>query len=129
VLSHRAWGYPALAVIVLLVFWLSPTEGTSRLVPSLVLIALFVAGFEALRHQTTREFPEETMERAAERWKTRYADVRERVRRRREAPAAAQEAIASDARLEALERLGRLRESGVLEPEEFQREKDRILAA
>jgi hypothetical protein len=129
VLGHRGWGYPALAVIVLLAFWLSPTEGTSRLLPSLVLIALFIAGFEALRHQATREFPEETLERAAERWKARYGEVRERVRRRREAPEAAQEAIASDARLEALERLGRLRESGVLEPEEFQREKDRILAA
>jgi hypothetical protein len=128
-LANRAWGYTVLGAIVLLVFVLNPSEGTSRLLPSLTLLALLVAGFEALRHQAVREFPEESWDRAAERWKARYAEVRERVRRRREAPATAQEAIASDARLEALERLGRLRESGVLEPDEFQREKDRILAA
>jgi hypothetical protein len=129
VLSHRGWGYAVLAVIVLLVFWLSPTEGTSRLIPSLILIALVVAGFEALRHQAMRDFPDETWERAAERWKARYGSVRARMRRRREAPEEAQEAVASDLRLEALERLGRLRESGVLDPEEFRREKERILAA
>jgi hypothetical protein len=127
-LAHRAWGYTVLGAITLLVFVLSPSEGTSRLLPSLILLVLLVAGFEALRHQAVREFPEETWDRAAERWQARYRGVRERVRRRREAPPAAQEAIASDARLEALERLGRLRESGILEPEEFQREKDRILA-
>jgi hypothetical protein len=33
-----------------------------------------------------------------------------------------------DARLEALERLGRLRDSGILDGEEFSREKERILA-
>jgi hypothetical protein len=128
VLSHRGWGYAALAVIVLLVFWLSPTEGTSRLLPSLILIALFVAGFEALRHQAMRDFPEETWERAAERWKARYASVRARMRRRREVPEEAQKAAAVDLRLEALERLGRLREAGVLDAEEFSREKERILA-
>jgi hypothetical protein len=37
--------------------------------------------------------------------------------------------VAEDARLAALERLGRLRESGVLNPEEFGREKERILTA
>jgi len=55
--------------------------------------------------------------------------VRERVRRRRGAPEGAKEAIASDTRIEALERLGRLRESGVLDADEFSREKQRILTA
>jgi hypothetical protein len=128
VLARRAWGYTALAVIVLLVFWWNPTEGTSRLIPSLVLIVLFVAGFEALRHQAMRDFPEETAERAAARWRERYQGLRERMRRRREAPEKAQEAIASDVRLEALERLARLRETGVLDGEEFNREKERILS-
>ena len=54
--------------------------------------------------------------------------VRERASGR--APARPAGAVASDARaLEALERLGRLRESGVLDPDEFQAEKQRILAA
>jgi len=128
VLARRAWGYPALVVIVLLVFWWNPTEGTSRLLPSLVLIALFAVGFEALRQQAMRDFPDETPEKAIERWKGRYEAVRRRMRRRKEAPEKAQEAIAIDVRLEALERLGRLRESGVLDGEEFGREKERILA-
>ena len=129
VLARRAWGYPALLVIVLLVFWWSPTEGTSRLIPSLVLIALLVAGFEALRHQAMRDFPDETPEVAIARVKARYDAVRQRIRRRREAPEKAQEAVATDVRLEALERLARLRDSGVLDGDEFLREKERILAS
>jgi hypothetical protein len=127
-LGARPWGYAVLLVIVLLVFWWNPTEGTSRLLPSLVLIALFVAGFEAMRYQALRDFPEETWDGATERWKARLVGLRERVGRRRVAPAKTDEAMASDLRLEALERLGRLRESGVLDPDEFRREKDRILA-
>jgi hypothetical protein len=128
VLSRRAWGYPALAVIVLLVFWWNPTEGTSRLIPSLVLIVLFVAGFEALRRQAMRDFPDETPERAAARWKARYEGLRGRMRGRREAPGGAQQGNPADARIEALERLARLRDAGVLDGEEFRREKERILA-
>ncbi|TMK71206.1 MAG: SHOCT domain-containing protein [Actinobacteria bacterium] len=129
VLERRAWGYPALAIIVLLVFWWSPTEGTSRLIPSLVLIALFIVGFEALRHQAMRDFPDETAEQALDRWKERFTGLRARMRRRREAPEEAQEAVATDVRLEALERLARLRDSGVLDGDEFAREKERILAS
>jgi hypothetical protein len=128
-LSHRAVGYSILAVIVLLVFWWNPTEGTSRLIPALFLVGLLIVGFEALRRQALVDFPEETWERAAERWKVRYVSARERLGRRRAAPEKAQEAFASDVRLEALERLGRLRDSGVLDAEEFRREKERILAS
>jgi hypothetical protein len=129
VLAERRWGYAALAVIVLLVFWWNPTEGTSRLLPSLVLVALLIAGYEALRHQALRDYPDETWELAVERWKARHARLRDSIRRRRGTPEEAQEAAGSDVRIEALERLGRLRESGVLDPEEFSREKQRILAA
>jgi Short C-terminal domain len=129
VLSRRTWGYPALAAIALLVFWWNPTAGTSRLIPSLVLILLFVVGFEALRRQAMRDFPDETPERAAARWRARYEGFRQRMRGRREAPKSAQEANPTDARLEALERLARLRDSGVLDGEEFRREKERILAS
>lgn len=129
ILGERRWGYAVLAAIVVLVFWWNPTEGTSRLLPSLALVALLIGGYEALRHQALRDFPDETWEVAVERWKARHARVRESIRRRREAPEAAKAAGAADIRLEALERLGRLRESGVLDADEFRREKDRILAA
>ena len=45
------------AVLVLLIFWWSPTQGTERLLPSLVLIVLLAIGLEALRRQIVREFP------------------------------------------------------------------------
>lgn len=55
----RDWriAYGAVAAIVLLVLLWGPTEGTQRLLPALVLIALFVAGVELLRRQTAGEFP------------------------------------------------------------------------
>jgi hypothetical protein len=128
VLGERRLGYAALAVIVLLAFWWNPTEGTSRLLPALVLVALLIAGYEALRHQALRDYPDETWEVAVERWKARHARLRAGMRRRRAAPGGAPEAAAHDLRLDALERLGRLRESGILDAEEFSREKERILA-
>ncbi len=46
------------AVLVLLIFWWSPTQGTERLIPSLLLIVLIAIGLAALRRQIVREFPE-----------------------------------------------------------------------
>jgi hypothetical protein len=134
ILVERRWGYAILAVIALLVFWWNPTEGTSRLLPSLALIALLVAGFEALRAQAIRDFPDETWEGATDRWKARFAAARARLPARLSGRATTEAPVPEtfaeeEARLAALERLGRLRDSGVLEPEEFGREKERILAA
>jgi hypothetical protein len=47
--------YGAVAAVVLLVLLWGPTEGTRRVLPALVLLALLVAGVEALRRQTRRE--------------------------------------------------------------------------
>lgn len=73
VLRDRAIGYSVLLVIVLLVFWWAPTQGTQRVLPSIVLIALMVAGFEALRAQALRDFPDETFETLQQRWRNRRA--------------------------------------------------------
>jgi hypothetical protein len=73
VLRERVIGYAVLLVIVLLVFWWAPTQGTQRLLPSLVLIGLMVAGFEALRAQALRDFPDETFETLQQRWRSRRA--------------------------------------------------------
>jgi hypothetical protein len=109
-----------LAAIVGLVFWWSPTEGTRRLIPSLVLIGLLIVGLEALRWQAIRDFPEETWERRSERWRASLS----RVGRRETAPA---HAAAPEDRLKQLERLARLRDGGVISAEELEREKARIL--
>ncbi len=47
--------YGAVTAMVLLVLLWGPTEGTRRVLPALVLLALLVAGVEALRRQTRRE--------------------------------------------------------------------------
>jgi hypothetical protein len=73
VLRDRVIGYSVLLVIVLLVFWWAPTQGTQRLIPSIVLILLMVAGFEALRGQALRDFPDETFQTLQDRWRHRRA--------------------------------------------------------
>ena len=105
-----------LAAIVLLVFWWNPTEGTSRIVPSLVLIALLVAGFEALRAQALRDFPEETMDDLKARWSERLSGRR----------SAGKAGAGDEERLQRLERLAQLREAGVLTDEELAAEKRRL---
>jgi hypothetical protein len=122
ILHDRRVGYAVLAVIVVLVFWWNPTQGTSRLLPSLLLIALMIAGFEAIRAQAIRDFPDETMERLGQRWRNRLSGIHLPGRAR--APSAEDRA---EDRLVQLERLGSLHQSGVLDDEEFEREKQRIM--
>jgi Short C-terminal domain len=120
--------YGALSVIVLALLAWGPTPAMRRVVPALVLVALLARGVEMLRRQTAREFPDETRKESRDR-------VRERVGRMggwvrgggaRTANGRGNGAIAPD-RLEQLERLGRLRDSGVLDAREFEREKAEIL--
>lgn len=120
ILSERRVGYSVLAALTLIIFWWNPTEGTSRILPSLVLVALLVAGFEALRAQAIRDYPDETMETAGERWRGRLAGLRPGT-------AAAPATDDSERRLAQLERLARLREAGVLDDAELTAEKQRLL--
>lgn len=68
-LEQRAVGYGALLLVLLLLFWWAPTEGFKRLPISILIIALFIVGFEVLRRQAIREFPDETWEKGSERWR------------------------------------------------------------
>jgi tetratricopeptide (TPR) repeat protein len=69
ILAGRATAYGALALLLLLLFWWSPTPGFERLPTSILIILLFIVGLEALRHQAIRDFPGETWERGVERWR------------------------------------------------------------
>jgi hypothetical protein len=121
---HLAWGAYGLVVLALLAW--APTPAFRQVIGALVLIGLLALGLEALRRQTAREYPDARREdsfRRLREW------VRSIGRRKPAAPVPASASPASsDSRLDRLERLGRLREDGLLDAAEFQREKTRLLA-
>jgi hypothetical protein len=122
------WSVFAAAALLAVIIW--PPDGTRQLVFTLLLIVLAGAGLEALSRMAQREFPD------AKRgdW---LLGMRQRARRasseagRRIGAAVrglgAEEMHPDDARLDRLERLGELKEKGVLSATEFNAEKERIL--
>jgi hypothetical protein len=125
-LRERVSAYAAAAFLVLLLLWWGPTEGFRRPLPLLVLLALFIAGIEALRGQTLREFPEETWDTLRERWTERLARRRSPSAEVAAAPATGA-ASPESTRVSELERLVALRDAGALDAEEFAQEKQRLL--
>jgi len=129
--------YGVLFVIVLLVFLIAPTEGTQRLAPSLVLLVLMLAGFEALRRKTVSDFPGESWEGFGERWRERASGVGSGISERARGLSAKAGEMrrgrgegspgAGDERIAQLERLQELHGSGLLTDEELASEKARIL--
>jgi hypothetical protein len=142
--------YSALAVVVALLVWWAPTPAWRNVPMLLILIGLLIAGVEALRRQCIREFPEATREDAAQRNRARWDRLVASTRRGGDAVrgaatrtaqsatttfSATKEAAAArfttsetqDTRLAQLERLGQLRQAGILDDEELKAEKARIL--
>lgn len=120
-----AWG--ALAVVVLILLAWGPTPALRRPLTAILLAGLLALGLEALRRQTAREFPHVSREESMARMRDRVAGVGRWMR----GPAHASNghgngALASE-RLEQLERLGRLRDSGVLSASEFEHEKTALM--
>jgi predicted transporter len=68
VLERRAIAYFALAILLLVLFWWSPTPGFQRLPTAVLLIVLAIVGLEFLRGRAIKDFPNETWETASERW-------------------------------------------------------------
>jgi hypothetical protein len=124
------WSVFAAAALLALIIW--PPTGTRQLVLSLVLIAIAGVGLWALARKTDQEFP------GAKRGDWMQA-MRERARRagaetgRRIGSAMKgltdEEKHPDDAKLERLERLGELKEKGVLTATEFREEKQKLLSA
>jgi hypothetical protein len=132
-LRQPKYAYLGLGGILILLFWWDPVIATGRLLPSLVLILLLVIGVEVLRRQVIREFPDHVQtgspEGIAHSMAQRMREVRERRVEGRAAPTEALPgALSGASRLEELERLAKLHESGVLTDEELAAEKQRILA-
>jgi hypothetical protein len=141
-----AIAYGVLTVILLLVLWWAPTPALRNPATALVLIAIVLAGAELLRRQIGREFPDAQQRLSLEGVRGGLGRAYERMR---VGAAGGRSAIGgatarvtgavgrggggaptppADARIEQLERLGSLREAGVLDAEEFQAQKRRILA-
>jgi hypothetical protein len=109
-LREPAIAYGTLALIALLLLAWSPTPAARNPISIVVLLALAILGLEALRRQTAREFPE--AERGGLSWSSLWG--------RGEEP--------DSDRLTALSQLGTLHANGVLDDEEFEREKRRLLS-
>jgi len=126
-LREPAIAYGAAAFLLLLVLLWAPTPAWQRALPVLLMIGLVLVGVEVLRRQTAQEFPDASREEAAARRRERMSGMAARVRERRAGRARPQAEPAGDPRLEQLERLARLRETGALDAAEYEREKQRLL--
>jgi hypothetical protein len=122
------WSVFAAAALLTMILW--PPPGIRELVVRLIVIGLAGAGLEALGRKTAREFPQ------AKRgdW---WLEMRQRARRARDEATrrigSAMRELGDDDRspddikLDRLERLGELKEKGVLTAAEFRQEKKRLL--
>jgi hypothetical protein len=126
-LRQPRFAYGGLAVVLALIFWWGPTEATHRLPTSILLIVLLALGVEVLRRQVIHEFPDHVTTWSPEATAQALADRMRERRERRVASGAAVAASASEQRVSQLERLAKLRESGVISDEELAAEKRRIL--
>jgi hypothetical protein len=126
--------YGVVAAVVLLVLLWGPTEATQRVLPALVLIALLVAGVEALRRQVRAEFPEPALPEPIEPGEPMEAEVASPQPAGASAsPAAAdgepRTAPIGDTAVSQLERLTELHRAGDLDDDEFAVAKKHVLTS
>ena len=146
---HVAYVYAALALVVCLYFLSGPTHGLRAFLTTLIVAGMAAFGIHELRRQTEEEYPEATYDEVFGGTKDKVVTaVRDtgitekvgeqasklRLPERRpdgggeaEAPTKAMPLSEEDSRIERLERLGTLRDKGILTEEEFAAEKARLL--
>jgi Short C-terminal domain len=147
---HPAYVYAGLGIVVGIYFLSGPTQGLRTFLTTLIIAGMAAFGIHELRRMTEEEFPDatydETFGGTRDRLVTAVKDtgisekVGEQASKLRlpekrppapddaaEAPTEALPTDAEDARLARLERLGDLREKGILTDEEFAAEKARLL--
>jgi hypothetical protein len=145
---HPAYVYTGLALIVCFYFLTGPTQGLRTFLTTLIIAGMAAFGIHELRRQTEEEFPEATYDETFGSTRDKVvgavkdANIGERVGEQAsklrlperhkgedaaEAPTATLPANPEDARLERLERLGSLRDKGILTDEEFAAEKAKLL--
>ena len=147
---HAGYVYGGLVILVGIYFLSGPTHGVRAFLTTVIVAGMAAFGIHELRKQTAEEYPDASYDEVYGRTRekvvgaVRDANISERVgeqaaklrlpevRRRpageaAEAPTATLPVSAEDARLQQLERLGTLREKGILTEEEFAAEKARLL--
>jgi Short C-terminal domain len=151
--QHAVYVYAGLALLVCFYFLTGPTQGLRSFLTTVLVAGMAAFGIHELRKQTQEEFPDATYdevfggtrdkvvgavkdanigEKVGEQAsKLRLPEVRrpgkEPEETAAEAPTATLPTSDEDARLERLERLGSLRDKGILTEEEFAAEKARLL--
>jgi hypothetical protein len=121
-LREPRYAYGAYALVALLLVAWGPTPAMRKPLSALILLALLAAGVEALRRLTAREYPDASLEEASRRMRERREAVRERL-------SGSGRRGSSDDRIDQLEKLVALRDSGALDGPEFEREKARLLGS
>jgi Short C-terminal domain len=124
-LREPRYAYGGFALIALLLIAWGPTPALRKPLTAAILIALLAVGVEALRRLTAREHPDASIEEAGRRMHERLSSMRERV----SGSGRGSRGQGSDAKLDELERLVTLRDSGALDEAEFDREKARLLGS
>jgi hypothetical protein len=153
---HIAYVYTGLAILVCFYFLTGPTQGLRTFLTTLIIAGMAAFGIHELRKQTEDEFPGATYGDVFGRTRDKVvsavkdANIPERVGEQAsklrlpevrrpsggegagetggsEAPTTAMPVDAEDARLQRLEKLGELRDKGILTDEEFAAEKAKLL--
>lgn len=153
--QHAAFVYTGLAIIVCIYFLGAPTQGLRSFLTTLIVAGMAAFGIHELRKQAAEEFPDATYagtfghtrdmvvnavrdsnitEKVGEQAsKLRLPEVRrprapgQEENGQAEAPTTTLPVGGEDARLQRLEKLGELRDKGILTDEEFAAEKARLL--
>jgi hypothetical protein len=146
-LRETGLAYASLLVLLgLVMLWWQPTPATRNPITAVLLAILLAIGFEGLRRQTAREFPEADRKVAEQNGRERLSRATTSVKQWAGAGSSAVVSQAKsvtageagnggaaapppDARLQRLEQLGRLHDSGTIDDEEFRTEKTRILGS
>lgn len=124
-LREPRYAYGGFALIALLLIAWGPTPALRKPLTAAILIVLLAVGVEALRRLTAREHPDASIEEASRRMHERLSSARGRV----SGPGRGSSRQGSDPKLDELERLVTLRDSGALDEAEFDREKARLLGS
>jgi hypothetical protein len=123
------WSIFGAAALIGLIVW--PPDGFRQLVLTVLLIAIAGVGIEALRRKTLVEFPGaqkgDWMQSMRERARSATSETGRRIGSAVKG-LTDDEKDPDDARLDRLERLGELKEKGVLTQAEFREEKKKLLS-